>query len=114
MGGGASKTPKQEAPKENSSVQPTQQHADQTEPDQNQGVSVSIRPPSGYEDEPSGSRRDSDTPNSPAEGYRSDRVSGSILDPLQENTKRCGKGRRYGVEHYYFNLRWVEMKMIPS
>lgn len=32
MGGGASKTPKQEAPKENSSVQPTQQHADQTEP----------------------------------------------------------------------------------
>lgn len=87
MGGGASKTPKQEAPTGYSSVQPTQQPADQTEPDQNQGVSVSIRPPSGYEDEPSGSRRESDTPNSPAEGYRSDGVSGGILDPLQENTK---------------------------
>lgn len=92
MGGGASKTPKQEAPTGYSSVQPTQQPADQTEPDQNQGVSVSIRPPSGYEDEPSGSRRDSDTPNSPAEGYRSDRVSGGILDPLQENTKDAVRG----------------------
>lgn len=91
MGGGASKTPKQEAPTGNSSVQPTQQPADQSESDQNQGVSVSIRPPSGYED-PSGSRRESDTPSSPAEGYQSDRVSGGILDPLQENTKDAVRG----------------------
>lgn len=92
MGGGASKTPKQEAPTGNSSVEPTQQPADQSESDQNQDVSVSIRPPSGYENDPSGSRRESDTPRSPAEGYRSDRVSGGILDPLQENTKDVVRG----------------------